>query len=269
MKPIFVLIDADSLVMAAVCAPIEKDEEGNKFELKANGEPNDSFMHSLEDAKLKYDHLVFKYLSMLNDMGIEYAEAIHFIEGRGNVRKALSPEYKVSRKKRPQPPLRRQITEYVLNHYPSFEAVNVETDDCLAVTWHKYHEQYDIIIASPDKDLRQLHCIYFDIYYNREDDKRMHKISKEEAERTFWRQVLTGDAGDDVKGIHRLGAKGAEKLIPNSLSQPSVMQRIVYRKYVEHYGMKARVEFFKAYHLMKLPSHGITYPKLEDYLILS
>lgn len=269
MKPIFILIDSDSFIMAACCSPIEKDADGNKLELKENGEPNDGFNYNLDDAKLKYDHLIFKYLGMIEDMGVEYTEAIHFVEGSGNVRKALSTTYKASRKKRGQPPLRGDVTRYVLNQYTSHEATNVETDDCVAVTWYKYHDKYDLIVASPDKDLRQLPCIYFDTYHDRDDDKRMYKISKEESERFFWRQVLMGDSGDDVSGIHGIGEVKSKKIIPNSLSS-SLMPRVVYREYLKYYGVgKARLEFFKAYSLMKLPKHGITYPRLEMFTLSS
>ena len=255
MKKIFLLIDADAMVYASSVVSKEESDDG--------------FQHDLEEGKLKFDNILHHLTSHFEDMGIDF-EYILFLEGEGNIRKSLVDTYKLNRKDKPEPPLRREIARYATEHYNSFISTNVESDDTLSATWYKYHRKYDLIICSMDKDLKQLPCTFYDTYYGRDDSERICKISPQEGERNFWRQMLIGDVADGVDGIKGMGKARTNKLIPDSLSSPSAMASRVYRKYIEQYGIsKGRVEFFKAYHLMRLPKTGVAIPKLEEYLMFS
>lgn len=257
MKPVMLLVDADSYVMAACSLTAEHDDEGNRI--------NPLFSEDLEDSKLKFDNLIQNLVNTFEDMGVDCSYML-FLEGNGNVRKSLSTDYKISRKKRPQPPLRADIKNYALSNYVSYEAINVETDDVISATWHTYHKEIDLIICSPDKDLTQLPCSYYDTYWNREDDKRMFSISENQAQINFWRLVLMGDAGDDVKGVKGIGKKKAEAILPDSQSSSFAGGR-VYRQYLNAYGLsRGAREFWRAYHLIKLPERGITIPDLTLFV---
>lgn len=253
MKQIVLLIDADSIIYSACLASKEEDEDG--------------FQRDLDEAKLKLDNIVHGISSKIEDMGIDNAECVLFVEGKGNFRKAFTTSYKRKRKERQQPPLRDDLTNYVLEHYNSFQSVGCETDDSISITWQKYKDKYDLIICSIDKDLKMIPCAFYDYYYNRDDDKRMFVISEEDAERNFWSMMLIGDAADEVNGVPKIGKVGAEKILKGSVSRSQMAGR-VYRAYLKAYGVhRGAREFWKAYFLMKLPNKGFATPDLDSLFI--
>src|SRR5690606_11297416 len=88
------------------------------------------------------------------------------------------------------------------------------------------------IVVSLDKDLKQIGG-YFWSYYktpvrdengeiqlneygNPEKEykqKTVEYISESEAKKLFWKQMLMGDPADNIKGLHRVGEKTAEKIL--------------------------------------------------------
>ena len=75
--------------------------------------------------------------------------------------------------------------------------------------------------------------------------KNIDYITDDEAERIFWLSMLTGDSGDDIKGLHRVGPKTAEKI----LSQTKVNWFKTAREYIS----RGQKEDFKInYRLLKL-----------------
>lgn len=65
----------------------------------------------------------------------------------------------------------------------------------------------NVIICAIDKDLHQSHGVFFD--YNKLET---FEISPQDAQRNFWRQVVTGDTVDNIPGLPKRGAKFAEQL---------------------------------------------------------
>lgn len=252
MKEVFILIDADSLIYKSCVCKKEEDEQG--------------FIRDFDEATGKFDEGLFYILNYFEDNypGMD-AHHLLFLEGRGNVRRSIVTSYKEKRRARELPPLLNDLREWVVEHHPAFVCVNIEADDCIGATWYKYHEEMDLIISSIDKDLRQLPCTLFDYYFAREEGERIMQITPHEAELNFYRQMLVGDAADEVQGIKGVGAKKAEKLLPLSLSTSSLRPR-TYREYVKCYGRNAKLEFLKAYYLMRLPKEGVFIPDLNSYL---
>ena len=90
--------------------------------------------------------------------------------------------------------------------------------------------QYDYIICSIDKDLKQIPGIHYDYYQMKLKDengeymvdefgqfvkvrKGFRYVTESEAEMMQFTMMLTGDVSDNVKGIHGIGQKKAEKLL--------------------------------------------------------
>jgi 5'-3' exonuclease len=75
--------------------------------------------------------------------------------------------------------------------------------------------------------------------------KSIEFIPEEKADKLFWKQVLTGDASDNVKGLWRVGEKTAEKILKDA-SRPHIK---VMREYISR---NQKEDFYDTYKLLKL-----------------
>lgn len=145
-------------------------------------------------------------------------------------RKELTPDYKANRK-------RNSYVWLLRNHYKINDAKFSDTheaDDLIAQRAKELGDK-NYIIASIDKDLKTVGGFYWSYYKVKEKDfegneilnefgtpERSYKmqrpiyISEEEASYLFWAQMLMGDTSDNIKGLHRVGKKTAEKLLKES-----------------------------------------------------
>lgn len=99
-----------------------------------------------------------------------------------------------------------KIREYMsVNH--GAEIVNgQEADDAIAIDATKHGE--DCVIVSVDKDLDQLTGWHFNFVKNIN-----YYVTPEEAQLNFYRQILTGDAADNIIGIKGIGKVKADKIL--------------------------------------------------------
>ena len=118
------------------------------------------------------------------------------------------------------------------------------------------------IICSPDKDLLQsIEGKHFNYTYKLEDKSNSDSVIKGWWVETsllgsydfIWKQVLMGDAADNVQGLNKIGGKTAEKWI-NECKEGYAS--FVLNKYIDHYQSesKAIFEFQKNYRLLHLLS---------------
>ena len=175
-----------------------------------------------------------------------------FLEIEDNItfRKILNPIYKANRKAA-LPVNAREAKDYIIQTYNPFLSIGVETDDSIISTFKHLTDNYplsDVIIAANDKDYLTYPINHYDLYYGRFGD--MSSISKEEANYNFHKQLLTGDAVDNVKGIKGMGSKGAEKVL--SLSTPSNYFLNVCRAYKKAYKGKWKDQVRLNYLMLKL-----------------
>lgn len=191
-------------------------------------------------------------------------------------RKSISDIYKIQRVRNKWVSLvRRRLLDM------SFAIVSeyYEADDLVARD-HKKLGHGNCIVVSMDKDLKQLQGIHFDYYRppSNELDERGFKIqrpfrglsyiSKVEAEQFFWKQMLTGDAGDNIKGIKGIGPKKSDRIIFNT--EPENYRRVVLEKYVSTFGEEeGKLKFNLAYDLLKLgikPEYEDDAQQIEDFM---
>ena len=174
-------------------------------------------------------------------------------------RKELEPSYKSNRK-------RNNYVWMVREHYRNngaFYSETHEADDLIARrTKELGHGNY--IIFTMDKDLKQLGGHYWNYYKQRTKDmqgeyilndfgghemefkqKNVEFITDQEADLFFWNQMLTGDAGDCVKGLHRVGKVTAEKILKDCY-MPCIT---VMREYIKR---NQKSDFWTTYKLLKL-----------------
>jgi 5'-3' exonuclease len=96
-----------------------------------------------------------------------------------------------------------------MNHWGAYEFRSVEADDVIAILHKRLAEQgKEGIVVSIDKDLYQIPGRHYHIV-----DKKELEITPQKAIINYWKQVLTGDNTDDIKGIYRVGDVKAEKIL--------------------------------------------------------
>lgn len=259
MNPTILLFDADSLFWGACCKSKKEQQDGDS-----------RFREDLEECSFKLSEAL---MSIENQITEEYGgqfdiqHRVLFVEGPGNYRKSFIKSYKANRKKEDRPPLLPALKNYVqakeewTKLYHTFVSRNVETDDSIAATYQKWTGKgYHLIICSSDKDLKTIPCIYFDTYYKR---RSLSVITKEEADKNFFMQMIEGDRADNVPGIPSMGKVKAAKILNNASSYLGLMKK-VYALYVDFYGNNAKFEFLKAFYSLKLIDTGIETPSFEN-----
>ena len=253
--PTILLIDADTLMYQSCFAP------------KDSGKVHED---NIDDVEYKFSE---KLMKMENDIEEKYGEffdvqhRVLFFEGHGNYRKALNKQYKANRKDKEIPPLLDVLKGVVQtkgawkNTYSSFVSYNVETDDTLVATYNKWRMKgYELIMCSSDKDLKTIPCVLYDYHYSK---RELMTITEEEARYNFFTQMLVGDTADNVKGIYRVGKVGAAKMLKNCNSVFSYL-KVIYAAYLKEYRRNAKVEFIKAYTMLKLVDDKIYTPNLDE-----
>lgn len=174
-------------------------------------------------------------------------------------RKEISDTYKSNRKPNKYVWLLRE-------HYRHNEAQSdrvYEADDLISIR-AKELGVGNYVIVSLDKDLKQIGGYYWSYYKIKSKDmdgnfifddydnhvkeyrqKQVEFISTKKAEYLFWLSMLMGDAADNIKGLHRVGEKTAEKILADS----TVHWIRVAREYIKR---KQKEDFKITYQLLKL-----------------
>lgn len=137
-------------------------------------------------------------------------------------------EYKANRANTPKPYHLETIEEYLIKHHGAVVYTQIEADDALGIDQlaaTKAGEQS--IICTIDKDLDMIPGWRYD--WNK---KVVWFIEPEAAMYSFWRQMLTGDAADNIPGLQGIGNKTADKMLADV--NPKDYKRFVTDQYAEH-----------------------------------
>ena len=127
-----------------------------------------------------------------------------YLTGKDNFRTEIYPLYKSSRGAKPL--LYNEVRAHALRDKFTVVVDGQEADDALSIAQYKNPKGH--IIASIDKDLLMVPGHH----YNFNKDVTSF-TTEEEGLRTFYKQILTGDATDDIPGIKGIGPKKAEKIL--------------------------------------------------------
>jgi 5'-3' exonuclease len=127
-----------------------------------------------------------------------------FITGPNNFRREIYPAYKANRKQ-PKPKWLAACERYLIEEWRATVTDGCEADDYLGV---ELTNSPDAVVASIDKDLLQVPGNHYNFV-------RKERIYVEAARglRTFYEQLLIGDATDNVKGCPGIGKAKAPRIL--------------------------------------------------------
>ena len=167
---------------------------------------------------------------ILDDCGAE--KGIIYLTGSDNYRNDYGlPEYpyKGNRKDSRKPRHIKAIKEYMIDRMDAVVSVNEEADDLLGIG----ATQNGHGIATLDKDLNGI----AGWHYNWKK-KEVYMVSPESADTFFYKQMLTGDATDNIAGLYRMvGVKATKKILEplDELDTPAEMFAYVRDQYLTGY----------------------------------
>ena len=127
-----------------------------------------------------------------------------------NYRKSIYPEYKANRDPLHKPYWFTQIHDYLFTHHSTLESdEGDEADDALGI--QQCHLGGDGIICSIDKDLDGVPGWHYNFSKNRKANGP-YFVTEQEANRFFYKQILTGDSADNIPGLYKtIGMKATSK----------------------------------------------------------
>ena len=131
-----------------------------------------------------------------------------YLTGKGNFRNeiAVTEPYKGNRKA-PKPKHYQALRDYMQNHW-QFEMIEgQEADDAIGIAAYTLDPE-EYCICSIDKDLDMLRGKH----YNFVKDFFYH-VAEEEAIFNFYKQILTGDRVDNIKGLKGIGDVKAKRIL--------------------------------------------------------
>lgn len=158
------------------------------------------------------------YMEQLLDVIMETTKADEMflaLSGDNNFRKQIYPEYKANRIDMEKPQFLAQCKDYLHLQYNAVYSDGCEADDLLGIEQCK--DINNTIICSLDKDLRQIPGWHFSWEISGgKPEKRWTKpaelvnVTHDEGTRFFYKQLIIGDATDNIKGVRGAGKKAAE-----------------------------------------------------------
>lgn len=218
------LIDADSAIYKAGCANEERsyhiidDDDGSivaqrKYLKEAQGLVSTLGDGAFSIVKYKEAGPLAHALSnakrvMQNATALSHTDRQVFISGKGNFRYDIYPCYKGNRDGGDKPIQEQEIRNYLIKHWGAQCVDGEEVDDRVSYL-QCLSEPKSTCIVSIDKDL--LNTPGYNFNY---DKQELKWVTQEQADLTFYRQLLTGDSTDNIPGVRGLGVKTAHKLLP-------------------------------------------------------
>ena len=149
-----------------------------------------------------------------------------YISGDKNFRYDIDPAYKGQRDKINKPIHEKQIRNHLIKKWKA-QVVDCghETDDEVSIELWRNQDTH--VIASIDKDLNNTPGWHFNY-----DKEEYYYIPYDEASLNFYRQMLSGDNVDNIKGVKGIGKQRAEDLLPYPLTDERMCD-IVWNVYKE------------------------------------
>jgi len=142
---------------------------------------------------------------LMVDLNVETWEI--FITGKGNFRYdiAVTAPYKGNRKSE-KPKHYHLLREYLEKAWDAHVATGIEADDAISIKATEMGT--DSVIVTIDKDLNQVPGWHYNFV-----KKDLFFVTEEEGILSFYKQMLTGDDVDNIKGVRGIGPKKADKLL--------------------------------------------------------
>lgn len=238
------LIDGDCVLYRAAFAAqahksVLKTEDGKEIRFNRK-------WAAKEWAELKgYENYTIDTVISKNDVGVAFysADSIMkkifqkcnstsyrmFLTGEGNFRDkiAVTHGYKANRDKLDKPVHYDEVREYLIDKYGAEIVNGMEADDALGI-----NQTNNSIIVTMDKDLDMIPGHHYNFVQD-----RLYDVDPFNADYVFYKQILTGDPVDNIKGLTRIGDKTADKIL-SECSYEEVWPTI-YEYYKKEFGDNA------------------------------
>lgn len=145
-----------------------------------------------------------------------------YLTGKGNFRHeiAKSAVYKGNRKDVQKPRHLQTARDRMSSKWNAVISEGEEADDLIAIEAARLG--YDACVASIDKDMLQIPCWHFNIV--RGD---LVKVNPAEGIKFFYHQILTGDKADNIKGLHGIGPKKADKILIGAETEEELWECVI------------------------------------------
>lgn len=164
-----------------------------------------------------------------------------FLSGKDNFRNdvAITQVYKGNRDKDQRPAWYNELREYLITYWGAEVVNGCEADDVLAskqIGMVPENCEANLIITI-DKDLDQIPGWHYNWVHD-----NLYFLDDYTASRNFWIQMLTGDRTDNIRGIHGVGPKKAEKFLDKF--DPCEWENEVFKLYEMEYSEGKGQEIF-------------------------
>lgn len=188
------------------------------YETRAEAEP-------LENALALVKRQLTRVSEKLDRDGYRFERLELFITGKGNFREQIAKvrPYKGNRILMEKPVHYHSIRRYLSNRWMARTINGWEADDEVAM--QAALEGYDpsqVMIVSQDKDLRTVPGLLFNYRSN-----AYEMISQQAALVNFYRQIITGDATDNIVGVHKAGPAKAVGIITTDMTETDMWNAVV------------------------------------------
>lgn len=146
-----------------------------------------------------------------------------YLTGKNNFRHeiAVTAEYKGNRKSVSKPALLPDARHYMIKNYRGRIVNGQEADDAIAIEATS-NDPETTVVASIDKDMLQIPCWHFNFVTG-----DWTFVDKEMGLKSFYKQILTGDAADNIKGIYRVGPVKADKMLDGLTEEKDLYEAVV------------------------------------------
>lgn len=144
-------------------------------------------------------------MSIADCMGM-FDDFILFFSSPQNFRKKIYPDYKGHRQRK-KPCGYKRLLNWCGDNYVTMMIDNLEADDAIGIfATDPMEADQEHIICSPDKDMRQIPGLLFDL------TNPVTEITKEEGDRWHLIQTMSGDQTDGYAGAPGIGIKRADAI---------------------------------------------------------
>lgn len=188
------LIDADYLAYKS-CAYCEDEIDYGNDVIVVTSRFSDAlrmFRHELD--------AITSYLGFTDNVAL-------FFSSSQNFRKDLSPSYKGHRNRK-KPCGYKRLLNWCGDNFETYMVDGLEADDAIGIfATDPVEQDYDHIICSPDKDMRQIPGRLYDL------QNPVTEITKEEGDRWHFIQAMAGDQTDGYAGAPGIGVKRADAIL--------------------------------------------------------
>lgn len=155
-----------------------------------------------DDPKHYVPNTLKKYLTKLIEDS-ECTEYQLYLTGKNNFRYAVRGDYKATRTDLKKPKHYNLLRKLMVDSWDALMIDGMEADDALGLAQTK-----NTVIGTIDKDLRIVSGWHFNL-----NSRITDKVTDEEGDRFFYKQMLMGDKVDNIIGIKGIGPKKADKAL--------------------------------------------------------